>query len=250
MKHAILGFVQGITEFLPISSSGHLVISQHFFGIKSPGVTLEVFLHLATLFAILFFFKRDIRHFFTFKGNEWGKNPLIILVVIASLPIVIVGVLFKDKIESMFESIDYVKFFFLINGFILFTTLFSKGKREDLSLSDALLVGLGQAVALLPGISRSGTTITVALILGINKERAFKFSFLLSIPAILGASLLEVIESGSFTIGCGEILGFLTAFFFGLLALLILRRTVITGKLYLFGLYTLILGGVIFILRC
>jgi len=249
MKNAFLGLVQGVTEFLPISSSGHLVVSQYFFGIKSPGVTLEVFLHLATLFAVILFFRRDILSLFNFKADEWGDIPLILLIFIASLPAFLFGVLLKGEIESFFETIEYVKYFFLLNGIILFTTFFSKEKRDSISVREAILIGFGQAFALLPGISRSGTTITIALLVGIKREKAFRFSFLLSIPAILGASLFEGIKGNSLTIGGGEIFGFLTALASGLIALWVLRKIVIRGKFYLFGLYTVLIGCILFILK-
>jgi undecaprenyl-diphosphatase len=249
VEHAILGIVQGLTEFLPISSSGHLVVFQYFLGLKSPGVTLEVFLHTATLIAILVFFRRDIRYFFTLKAYDWGKTPLIILIFFATLPALFIGLLFKTKIESLFEGVHYVRLFFIANCFILFSTFFSKGEKQAISIKDAIFIGIGQALALLPGISRSGTTISFALILGINREKAFKFSFLLSIPAVIGATILEG-AGGGIEFGYGYIVGFVTALFSGIIALMILKKIVIGGKIYLFGLYTLIIGVLLFLLSC
>lgn len=244
MDYLILGIVQGLTEFLPVSSSGHLVVFEHLLHISKKGIGLEVLLHAATLFALLIYFRRDLRYYFTLRKSPYSELSFPVLIIVGTIPVALLGFLFKEKIESMFETIRYVPYFFLINGFIIFATKFRVTKRDKIGIIDAFLIGLFQAFALLPGISRSGATISMAIYLGIKGEKAFNFSFLLVIPAILGALLLEL-KDVALSLGPGELMGFLTAFLSGLLALYILRKLIILKRFHLFGIYTIILSIII-----
>jgi len=240
MKLFILGIIQGLTEFLPVSSSGHLVLAQQFLGIHIPGISLEITLHLATLLAIFVYFNRKLLEIFDFKNQPLRENLLLSLVV-GSIPAGIVGVLGADRIEVLFEDIKAPSVFLILNGLILSTSLLARERRDKVTLLDALLIGCAQALAILPGISRSGSTITMALLLGLRRERAFRFSFYLSIPAILGASLLDILKEG-WTPNSGYLLPFILSFAFGLFALYLLKNVVLRGKLAYFGIYTAVLG--------
>jgi undecaprenyl-diphosphatase len=238
----LLGLLQGLTEFLPISSSGHLVLAQALLGVETPGIVLELLLHLATLLAILAFFFKDILRLFRSRGPI--REHWLFLIAIGTVPIAVVGFLFKERIELAFESAVSTSVFLCLNGLILLSTFLRKGGRTRIEPWQAVLIGCAQALALLPGISRSGATIACALLLGIEGRTAFKFSFLLSIPAIIGALVLSG-ASGSGGMDFRLLLPMVLAFASGLLALVILRRVVITRRFGYFGLYTLALGALI-----
>ncbi|MCD6086483.1 MAG: undecaprenyl-diphosphate phosphatase [Candidatus Hydrothermae bacterium] len=240
MKLCLLGIIQGLTEFLPVSSSGHLVLAQQFLGVHIPGISLEITLHLATLLAIFVYFNRNLLEIFDFK-NQPLKQNLLLLLVVGSIPAGIAGGLGAERIEALFEGIKAPSIFLLLNGLILSTSLLAREKRDDVTIWDALLIGSAQALAILPGISRSGSTITMALLLGLRRERAFRFSFYLSIPAILGASLLDMLKEG-WTPNQNYLLPFILSFAFGLFALYLLKNVVLRGKLAYFGIYTALLG--------
>ncbi len=249
MKEVVLGLIQGLTEFLPVSSSGHLVLGQHLLGLSSPGIGLEVLLHLGTALAILVFFRRDIPLYFKFKGNP--RENLLFLVVLGSVPAGIVGLLFADRIENLFESVKFVSAFLMVNGlFLIFTGLERGLKGEKISLPSplkSLLIGIAQAFAILPGISRSGSTIGVGILLRLTPEASFRFSFLLALPAIVGASFLEF-KRGEMVLRPVDLVAFLVSFLTGLFALFVLRRAVAGKKLPIFGIYTFLLGAMILIL--
>ncbi|RKZ23107.1 UDP-diphosphatase [bacterium] len=223
MREILLGVLQGLTEFLPVSSSGHLVFFKHLLGLGEQDVTLEVMLHLATLLAILVFFWKRI--------PSYLKGKKIMLIILGSVPAGIVGVFFKDKIEALFTHQLLPLTFFTTAVFLLLSDR-RRGERE-IGIKEALFIGIAQAFAILPGISRSGFTIGTALLLGVNRDEAFEFSFFLSIPAVLGAGILEAKEIR------GEFLPlpFLCAFLSGIFALWILRRAVLRRRLLFFSLY-------------
>ncbi len=244
MKTCILGILQGLTEFLPVSSSGHLVLAQEFLGLNQPGISFEIVLHLATLLAIIVYFNRELLEIFDFSKGI--KNSLFFRIVIGSIPAAIVGMLADNFLEKFFEGTLWPSLFLILNGIVLFTTLLARERKNDISLRDAFLIGIAQAFAILPGISRSGSTITIALLLGIKRSEAFKFSFFLSIPAILGASILKLRSGIIFEKDL--IYAFILAFVSGLIALLLLRKLVLRGKLAYFGIYTIILGVICLII--
>ena len=215
LQAVIIGIIQGLTEFLPVSSSAHLVFVQRLLGVES-SIAFDVFLHLGTLIAVLWFFRTDVykmlRAWWLSIGDllqgrfrqGFADDPykrLAWYVVLATVPVGIVGVLFEDAVDSMFAGALYVPAFFLfVTGTILYLSQrMASGNInfENISKKEALWMGLGQACAILPGLSRSGTTIAAGLTIGLDKEFAAKFSFILSIPAILGAFVVQLKDIGS-----------------------------------------------------
>ncbi len=230
----ILGIVQGLTEFLPVSSSGHLVLFQELFGYNPPGLGLEVALHLATGLAVAVFFWRELRAIYLSRHG--------LLVVLGLAPAAVVGVLFKDFFEAAFSSLTAVGVAFLFTSAVLLSTKFFGSGRRRLTWKLALLVGLAQVLSLFPGVSRSGITIAAALLLGLGPEESFRFSFAMLLPAVLGASLVEAKDIAAVGNLAGLALGFLASFGVGLLSLWLLRRAVVSRRFWAFGLYTLALG--------
>ncbi len=242
IKYAVLGIIQGLTEFLPVSSSGHLVVAQKLMGVSSPGITLEIIVHSATVIAVIIFLWKQVLTLFKFENN-WKEWPLT-HVIIGTIPAAILGLLFKDQIEAQFEHISGVRIFFIINSFILAMSIIRRPQRR-LNIKVAFLIGVAQCLALLPGISRSGTTITAGLLLGLQPIEAFTFSFFLLLPAVGGALLLDLLK-GMPGFMSQDIVAFLFALIFGIFALWLLKRTVIAKKLHLFGIYTFLLGLILF----
>jgi len=244
-----LGIVQGLTEWLPVSSSGHLVIVQQIMKMNVP-LLFDVMLHFGTLLAVIVFFWKDIlkilKSLFTldFKSKE-GK--LIIFIIVGTVPVALAGFIFHDIIESFFSNLLAVGISLIITGIILLLTKKSQGKKE-LTLFDSILIGIAQAFALIPGISRSGATISTGLFRKIDKKTVFKFSFLLSIPAIIGANLLELIKE---PIVETDILPLficvITSALIGYLSLKILYSMLKKGKFYYFSFYCFILGLLVLI---
>ena len=211
LSSIFLGLVQGIAEFLPISSSGHLSLFQHFFGLAEAGLFFDVLLHLGTLIAIFVYYWRDIvnlvKAFLRLvtglfskkkKGARKGrKDPgarMILMLIVATLPLFVILPI-KDKVESLYSNTIFVGCALIVTGCILFfSDRMAKGKKtvRSATLLDALLVGVGQAVAVVPGLSRSGTTISAGLLRGFSRKFAVRFSFLLSIPAVLGANIISI----------------------------------------------------------
>lgn len=206
IKSIILGIIQGLTEFLPISSSGHLILGQHFLNFEMPGVSFEVMLHLGTLFAVIIFFHKDILEiigaFFTVKNDKVyaEKRKVGLLLLVATFVTGVLYFFFKDIIENIFDTqktlnLYIVCVFLLVSGVMNYVSDSITRNRipaHKLNIPKAAIIGLGQAFALNPGISRSGSTITFGLLVGLDREEVAKFSFLLSIPAILGATVNEI----------------------------------------------------------
>jgi len=249
IRYLVLGVVQGLTEFLPVSSSGHLVLGQRVLGINPPGLLLEAVLHLGTLVAVLILFRRDLvrltRALFT-RGQ--GRTEIGRLGV-ATLPIVLFGLLLQPRIERAFSSMLLVGVCLLVTGGTLFLAdrASRRAHREKVRLSDSLLICLAQAAALLPGISRSGATIATGMFRGIQGSEAARFSFLLAIPAILGAGGYKLYHAvGAVSLNKGEglglLLGGLTAGFVGALAIKGLLAIIARGRLKIFGIYCLAVG--------
>jgi undecaprenyl-diphosphatase len=251
----IMAFSQGITEFLPISSSGHLAVIPFLlqFPQRVP-LSFDVMLHIATLVAVIIFLWKDIK---TIVKGLWiidkSMWSLFTKIIIAVIPAAMVGLFLKDPISHMFQSPQLVGWAYFGTAGLLFLTFFiTDGKKDMLSITwlDCLLIGIFQAFALVPGFSRSGFTLVGALLVGMKKDQAFRFSFLISIPAILGAFVLEVSEMGSldsfFTFPV--FVSFVVALLVGLGALWILRWFLQTKKLHWFGFYCLGLGILLLIL--
>lgn len=232
----VLSFIQGLTEFLPVSSSGHLHLFQHFFGL-STSLAFDVFLNTATLIAVFFYFRSQISYFF--------KN--LIYIIIGSIPAVIVGVFFKDQVESIFSSVKTLPYEFLFTAIILFSTRFLKTKDKQITYYKAFIVGLFQALAIVPAISRSGSTIFAGLLLGLSPQNAFNFSFCLFIPASLGALLLDAKDITTLPgFGLNYFIAFILTATIGYISLKFLKQTLTGGKFWYFGVYLLILSLVLF----
>ena len=245
----ILGIVQGLTEFLPVSSSGHLVLAQHILGVDEAGVLLEVILHMGTLAAILVYFYDDLKQLLLefIKGEKDAKNSVLFL-IIATLPAVCVGLVLQDTIESTF-TIAIVKWMFMITGLVVGGTYFFKNQpKREMVLMIAFCIGLAQTFALLPGISRSGITISVALIMGIQHQKAAKFAFFMAIPVLLGAGLLQVIsfEPQINFSTTPLIVGFISSAVTGYLVISWLLDVISRGKFYLFSLYCFVVSFLAF----
>jgi len=237
MKSLILGIVQGLTEFLPVSSSGHLVILKHWLNFQSEGATIEAILHFATLLAIIVFFRRKILDYLT--------KEKILIIIVGTIPIALTGIIFKDEIKLLFNNYLLVTVTLSLTGLMLFLSKNPKESKEELDLKMAFIIGLAQALALTPGISRSGFTVATALLLGVTRKKAFEFSFILAIPALLGAFIINIPDILETNI---EVLSLLTgsaaAFFSGLLALWIFYKVIIKKNLYLFSYYLWAASGV------
>lgn len=241
----VLGVIQGITEFLPVSSSGHLVVVQQLFGLTQDTFFFSVVLHMATLLAILVFFGRSL---FNVTRREWGY------VLLGTVPAIIAAVLFSDFIKASFVSDAWVGLELIATGCI---TLFADRKLEKLATQPApleeqlnnnksFLIGVAQAIAIIPGISRSGSTIAGAAIAGLDRESAFRFSFLLAIPALIGAGvyqILSVAETGLPQLSLlPMIVGFIASLIAGFFSLTLFRYVILKAKLEWFGWYAIIVG--------
>ena len=237
----ILGIVQGLTEFLPVSSSGHLALLQNYFGEVNVG--FDVVLHFATLLAVLVFFFKDIleliKGFFSFDWNN-EKFRFAIYILLATIPIALVGYFMKDIIYNIFSNLYVVSLGFFISGMFLFTASFSK-KKENLNLKNSFIIGLAQCLALVPGISRSGSTVSIGILQGIDREKAIRFSFLLAIPAMIGANILNFTDIKTIEV-LPFVVGFVFAFIFGLFAIFIFVKWLKLERFRYFAYYCWLLS--------
>jgi len=240
----LLGLVQGLAEFLPISSSGHLVLVENLLGAHQTGVAFDVFLHFSTLLVVFIYFRKDI---LSIKLKE------LKLIAIASIPAVTIGLLFRHQLEAMFGSVLAVSLLLIITGIINLVTdrKLEKTKKnhdanKEITLKSAFIIGLFQAFAILPGISRSGSTVAGGILQNIDRKKAFRFSFLMVIPVILGASglqLLDVLSSGLGDINIIALfVGGATAFISGFLSLRVFEYVIKKARLKVFGYYCIALG--------
>lgn len=245
----ILGLIQGITEFLPISSSGHLVLFQKIFAINEPTLMFDTMVHVGTLAAVVTVLWKEISSLLRrpFQRLTW-------LLITATIPIGIIGVLFKDSVETMFQSGSTLGFGFLATGIIiLFAEKLNNGRKhiEETSFPDAAFIGIMQGAAIMPAISRSGLTISGALIRNLDREYAAKFSFLLSIPAILGAAVFQVkdiLETGSEEIITAPIAaGTIAAAVAGYFSVRFMIALVKKGSMKIFSYYVFALGTLVLI---
>ncbi len=250
----ILGIVQGLTEYLPVSSSGHLTIISTFFGIDgADNLEFTVAVHVATVLSTLVILWREIdwilKGLFKFEMND--ETKYVLNIIVSMIPVGIVGLFFKDKVEEAFGSgLLIVGVMLLLTAALLTFSYYAKPRqKEHISLWDAFVIGIAQACAVMPGLSRSGSTIATGLMLGDKKEKLAQFSFLMVIPPILGEALLDVLKavSGEEALGGGIGLfplavGFLAAFVSGCFACKLMINLVKKGKLIYFGLYCAIVG--------
>ncbi|HLC56136.1 MAG TPA: undecaprenyl-diphosphatase UppP [Candidatus Nanoarchaeia archaeon] len=250
LQAILLGIVQGLTEWIPVSSSAHLVIFQEYFKIKA-SILFDVLVQVASLFALLFIFRQDIKNIIKSFFNKEDKSyrKLGFLIIFATIFTVIIALLFRKQFESFFSNLTVVGISLIITGIILFLTKFAKEKYQEISYRQASLIGITQGIAIIPGISRSGSTISIGMLLGINREQAARFSFLLFIPAIIGALILQltnfnpVKESISFLA-----IGFISSLIVSFLTLKWLLRIIKTRKFHYFSIYCIILGVLILII--
>ncbi len=262
----LLAILQGVTEFLPISSSGHLVIAQSLLNIHSEAlIGFDVYVHFGTLISVLIIFWNDVRamfvHFFTsvmkrniideYKSSDPFRHSICVLV--GTLPAVFVGLLFRHQLEELFHDPKLVSVNLVITGLILFLTRLARSKEDrKVTLVVAFLIGLAQAVAVMPGISRSGTTIAMGLFLGLTPALSARFSFLLSIPVIAGAAILELKNISYYSAELGLlpiIVGFVVSIMSGYVAIRFLLQVLKRGKFSYFAFYCLIVGiiGILYV---
>ncbi len=257
-----LGLIQGLTEFLPVSSSGHLVIMQKLLGVQKPGITLEVMLHFGTLIAVLIFFSSDLYRIYNSLKiglvkllkrediSEIGRaDPMIriaFFIILASIPTAIIGLIIERFFSELFEATLPVGISLIITGAILWLSSKKTAQARifaEMKTDDALLIGIAQGLAVIPGISRSGATISTGLLRGLDRKDAARFSFLLSIPALLGVSLKEIPEltlnpSNSLALLGGVVIAVIS----GYIALRILINLLEQGKFYFFAYYCWAVG--------
>ncbi len=252
-----LGFIQGLTEFLPISSSAHLVIFQNLLGIKEPAVFFDICVHMGTLLAVFIYYRKKIKDLFLscfdfdkIKKGESKDFKLVIIIIAGSIPTALTGLVIKQYAQIIFSSVIFTGSMLIVTASFLAASKFipenrKKAVSSELTLKKGFIIGLVQGFAVFPGISRSGSTIVTGLFLGLEKKEAASFSFLLSIPAILGAHLLSIrdVSINYLTESLASVLaGTVISFITGYLALILLIKIVNKGKLFFFAPYCAIAG--------
>jgi undecaprenyl-diphosphatase len=276
----VLGIIQGLTEFLPVSSSGHLALAQYFFNIREPQLLFDIMLHVGTLGAVVVVFQRDIRDIFAaLFGREPGRKDtglktqdprrktvesrsprrdvlspesyhvhritksygrrFALLIIVGMVPTVIIALTLSKFVEALFVMPLFVSGMLIVTGIVLWSSSrFSSTSPRSLNLISALIIGAAQGIAAIPGISRSGTTISAALMRGVDREEAARYSLLLSVPAIIGAVILELKDLSSVDVPVWTVVGgTLTAFVVGYLAIRFLLRTLRKGRFSRFAYY-------------
>ena len=256
MQVILLAIVQGLTEFLPVSSSGHLVLVQHFLHAFEGDVALDVILHGGTLLAVLMVYRREIRRLLRFDA---AAVQYIVALVVGTLPAIAVGLLLKDQIEAMFTDPRGTAVALIVTGLILLSTRFARNEMRRVpgdwhpvppALPKALMIGGAQAVAIIPGISRSGSTIAASLWLGLPRDEAARFRFLLAVPAIFGALLLHFLDGGlrSQAGPAALAVGAIVAFLVGMVAIRLTALLVVQRHFWKFSFYCLALGVTMYLL--
>ncbi|MGE5662712.1 MAG: undecaprenyl-diphosphate phosphatase [Deltaproteobacteria bacterium] len=257
----LLGILQGATEFLPVSSSGHLFLAQRLLGLHEPELAFDTLLHLGTLLAVVVFLRREINDILgsLFRRRRWGldEDPAAwgrrdaLLLIVSTIPTGVIGILFHDVVETGITVRGVGIRYTLLTCFLLLSSLRFRHKMdpERIEVWEAFAIGLIQGAAVFPGLSRSGSTISLALVLGIGASRSAKYSFMISLPAILGAALVNLRHGVSVLPPLGpSAAGFLFAMLVGYLALLLVERLVTRGRFRRFAPYTLLLAGLCFYL--
>jgi undecaprenyl-diphosphatase len=240
----ILAVVQGLTEWLPVSSSGHLVITQKALGLNPP-LIFDVMLHVGTLIVVLTVFRKDIAEIIKAlvkRDFETEEAKLALFIAVGSVPIAIIGFVFYDFLKSLFSNLPAVGLALLITGCVLFFSEKRIGNRK-IGILDSLLIGLAQAVAIIPGVSRSGVTVATGLLRRVDKAIAFKYSFLLSVPAVLGATVMESRELAAANVDMAPLfLGATISMIVGYASLKLLQKIVMSEKFHLFAYYCWTIG--------
>lgn len=239
----LLGALQGLTEFIPVSSSGHLLALPFLFDLSLPPLELGIYLHLATLCAVVVYFRRDFARLARRPLSPAPSQSLLLYLVLGTIPAATAGMLFEEGIRGAFASPDRLVFFFPLTAAQLLAADRLPSKEKPLSalgVRGALFVGLLQALALFPGVSRMGSTLLGGLLIGLSREAAAKFSFFLAVPAILGSAIFDIKEMVLLD-PTTLLTGFCSAFLFGLLAIDILMRVAVQSRLSIFAPYLLFL---------
>ncbi len=250
LEAILLGIVQGLTEFLPVSSSGHLVIGKELLGVESTNLSFEIVVHAATVLSTLVAFRKDIAGLlsglFRFQMNM--ETIYIFKIIVSMLPVMVVGLFFKDSVEALFGGgLVVVGFALLVTSLLLFLSGVIKPKEKGITFSNALLIGVAQSLAVVPGLSRSGSTISAGLMLGVKREDMARFSFLMVLVPILGEALLELASGdlsaqssgiGVFVLSAGFVAAFLSGLFACKAMIALVKRTKLRG----FALYCAVAG--------
>ena len=254
----ILGIIQGLTEFLPVSSSGHLEIGKHLMGVETAeSLSFTVAVHGATVLSTLIVFRKDIANLFAglFKFEWNDETKYIAKIAISMIPIAIIGFAFKDSVEAIFESsaiLLIVGSMLLLTAMLLTFAYFRKSGEREIGFWDALIIGIAQTIAVVPGLSRSGTTIATGLLLGNKKSDVAKFSFLMVLVPIIGENVLSLLKNVSSTaeasaaqnpMAIAVAIGFITAFIAGLFACKLMIKLVKEGKIIYFAIYCALVGA-------
>ena len=251
----LLGFIQGLTEWLPISSTGHLRVVEQLFGLALP-LLFDVVLHVGTLVVVLFYFRKDVKSILEaiVKGDfKSEKGKTIPLLIVGTVPTALIGGLFGNNIETYFSSLMPIAGAFITCGIILYLSKTRQEQNGNLTYMAALAIGTAQGISLIPGISRSGLTIATALLIGVRRQRAFKFSFLLSVPAIIGALGLTLYEQYEMLtlvgVGTTEILiGIVVSLVVSYFALKLLWKAIIGRKIHMFAFYCWLIAAALILL--
>lgn len=249
LKSIVLGIVQGITEFLPVSSSGHLELAKYFLGENAMGeesLLMTVVLHFGTALATMVVFRKDILEIFQGLFKKGASQNFAIYIIISMIPAALVGLMFEDQIEAMFSgNILLVCSMLILTGILLWLADRAKDTGKSVGISQAIIIGIAQAIAITPGISRSGATISTSVLLGIDKEKAARFSFLMVVPLIFGKIAKDLLD-GEFNKSQTDLLplfaGFVASFVVGYFACSWMIKIVKRSKLLYFSIYCLIVG--------
>ena len=252
----ILGLIQGFTEWLPISSTAHLRITEHFLGFQATPL-FNVFLHIGTLGVVIFYFRHDIKIVLTALvhrdfHSEYGR--FIPLIIVATIPTGIIGLLYDKFLADNYQTLLIIGFTFIVGAILLFCSKFGKENQIQISYRTAIVMGAAQGAASFPGLSRSGSTISTGLLKGVKREMVFKFSFLLSIPAIIGDLGVEAyLQRGNFSQGVGVssldlLVGLVFTVAAGYLAIVLVKKLVLSKRFHYFAAYTFALGVALIIL--
>lgn len=251
----ILGLIQGLAEWLPISSTAHLRIAEHYLGLTTTPL-FNLILHLGTLIVVIFYFRTDVKNILAalihldFK-TEYGK--MMPLIVAATIPTGVIGLLYVEYLEDTLVQLLIIGITFIVGATLVYSSHYGKEKTDTITYTIAMVMGLAQGLAIFPGLSRSGATISTSLLLGVKRQKAFKFSFLLSIPAIIGDTIVEGYKDrGQLALsGISSIdvlVGVVVAMIVGYIAIRIVSRLVISKKFHYFAIYTWILGITLIVL--
>ena len=256
LEAIVLGIIQGLTEFLPVSSSGHLEIGKYLFDIDAESsFSYSIAVHGATVLSIIVVFWQEVVSLIrgTLKFRMNNETHYVLKIFVSMIPVAVIGFFFEDEVEAFFDgNIVFVGSMLLVTAALLIVSSIMRDRRKEISYAHAFMIGVAQALAVLPGISRSGATISTGLMLGNKKEELAKFSFLMVLIPIIGANLLELLKgdfsSGSSVGPVAIITGFVSAFITGYIACRWMINLVRRGKLYWFGIYCIIMGLIAIIL--